>query len=81
MLLQSHNGLIRLLPALPQAWADGEVKGLCARGGFVVNMKWEKGHITQATLYSKKGGESELVYNSKRQKIHLKPGQTLKLNF
>jgi len=81
MLLQSHNGIIRLLPALPQAWADGEVKGLCARGGFVVNMKWEKGNITQATVYSKKGGESELVYNSKRQKIKVKPGETLKLNF
>ena len=80
MLLQSHNGIIRLLPALPNAWADGEVKGLCARGGFILNMKWEKGNITQATVYSKKGGESELVYKSKKQKIQLKPGQTLKLN-
>ena len=80
MLLQSHNGIIRLLPALPNAWADGEVKGLCARGGFILNMKWEKGNITQATVYSKKGGESELVYKSKKQKIRLKPGQTLKLN-
>jgi alpha-L-fucosidase 2 len=81
MLLQSHNGIIRLLPALPNAWADGEVKGLCARGGFVVNMKWEKGKISQATVYSKKGGQSELVYNSKRQKIKLKPGETLNLRF
>jgi alpha-L-fucosidase 2 len=81
MLLQSHNGIIRLLPALPNAWADGEVKGLCARGGFVVNMKWEKGKITQSTIYSKKGGESELIYNAKRQKIKLKPGETRKLNF
>ena len=81
MLLQSHNGIIRLLPALPNAWADGEVNGLCARGGFILNMIWEKGIITQATVYSKKGGESELVYNSKRQKIKLKPGETLKLRF
>ena len=81
MLLQSHNGIIRLLPALPNAWADGEVKGLCARGGFVVNMKWDKGNLTRATVYSKKGGESELVYNSKRQKIKIKPGETLQLNF
>ncbi len=81
MLLQSHNGIIRLLPALPNAWSDGEVKGLCARGGFVVNMKWEQGKITQATVYSKKGGESELVYNSKRQKIKVKPGETLRLSF
>jgi len=81
MLLQSHNGIIRLLPALPNAWADGEVKGLCARGGFVVNMKWEHGKITLATVYSKNGGERELVYNSKRQKIIVRPGETLKLKF
>ncbi len=81
MLLQSHNGIIRLLPALPDAWANGEVKGLCARGGFVVTMKWEKGNLTSASIYSKKGGESELVYNSNSQKIKLKPGQTIKLDF
>lgn len=81
MLLQSHNGIIRLLPALPNAWANGEVKGLCARGGFVVNMKWEHGKITLATVYSKNGGERELVYNSKRQKIIVRPGETLKLKF
>ncbi len=79
MLLQSHNGIIRLLPALPEAWPQGEVTGLCARGGFVINMKWEKHKLIQATVYSKRGGQSELVYNSKKEIIKLKPGQTLKL--
>lgn len=81
MLLQSHNGIIRLLPALPKAWANGDVKGLCARGGFEVSIRWKKHQLVQATIYSRQGGESDLVYNSTKQKITLKPGQTIKLKF
>ncbi len=81
MLLQSHNGIIRLLPALPQEWAEGEVKGLCARGGFEVSMKWKNHKLIGATVFSKKGGESDLIYNGKKQKIVLKPGQTSELKF
>jgi alpha-L-fucosidase 2 len=76
MLLQSHNGIIRLLPALPQEWAEGEVKGLCARGGFEVSMKWKDHQLIQAEIYSKKGGKSGLVYNGKKEEISLKPGET-----
>ena len=42
MLIQSHNNVIRLLPALPKEWSRGEVKGFCARGGFVIDMKWDQ---------------------------------------
>jgi alpha-L-fucosidase 2 len=52
MLLQSHGGMIRLLPALPSAWPTGKVAGLRARGGFTVNMAWDQGVLTQATLVS-----------------------------
>jgi alpha-L-fucosidase 2 len=56
MLIQSHEGAIDLLPALPDEWPEGEMNGVCARGAFEVKMKWQSGKIIRAEILSKQGG-------------------------
>ncbi len=56
MLMQSHNGYIDLLPALPDAWSSGSVKGLVARGGFVMNISWQNRQVSFAEVNSLSGG-------------------------
>ena len=60
MLMQSYDGYIHLLPALPSAWKDGSVKGLIARGGFEIDMDWKEGLLTKVVIHSRFGGACRL---------------------
>ncbi|GAB3024698.1 glycoside hydrolase family 95 protein [Niabella terrae] len=73
MLLQSHTSQIALLPALPDAWAEGAVSGLVARGGHILDMKWEGGKLMQAGL---KAGESGMLRIRTSTPIELKGAAT-----
>jgi alpha-L-fucosidase 2 len=61
MLLQSHTGKIELLPALPKAWPTGSVRGLRARGGFLVDLGWKDGTVTVAEIRATHDGTLQLV--------------------
>lgn len=77
MLLQSHTDKIHLLPALPDAWATGEVNGLRARGGFDIDMKWEEGRLITMTISSDKGGTCIVKYGKLEKKVELKAGEAM----
>ncbi|HOW71934.1 MAG TPA: glycoside hydrolase family 95 protein [Phycisphaerae bacterium] len=79
MLLQSHEGVISLLPALPKAWATGSVTGLRARGGFEIDMRWRDGQLADVTVRSGSGTHGTLLYCGKTVSIRLQPGETTRV--
>jgi alpha-L-fucosidase 2 len=75
MLIQSSETEIRLLPALPDAWSEGSVRGLCARGGFEVSLDWANNGLQKTVVSSKTGGITTVIYKDKTKKIDLKAGK------
>jgi alpha-L-fucosidase 2 len=71
MLIQSHNGVVHLLPALPKAWPDGLVKGIRARGGLTVTLEWAKGRLLKAVLVSDRDRVVRLAYDGNVSEIPL----------
>ncbi len=80
MLVQSDEGHIYLLPALPDAWQNGSVKGLRCRGGFEVDLSWDKGKLKEVTVYSKGGTDTILVYGDYVKNISLIDDLPFKIN-
>lgn len=74
MLLQSHSGELHLLPALPNAWPNGEIRGLAARGGFTVDMRWRDGQLQQAVITAQTGGPLRIRWQDRTADTDLSKG-------
>jgi len=75
MLLQSQNEVLHLLPALPDRWEDGSIRGLCARGGFEVSMEWRQGQLQRVEILSKQGNPCHILYRGKTYYLPTQPNQ------
>ncbi|MDO5442671.1 MAG: glycoside hydrolase family 95 protein [Bacteroidia bacterium] len=79
MLLQSQNGIVELLPALPDAWPEGSVRGFRARGGFIVDMEWADGKLVKASIKSQVGGPLTVKVGDEVRNFDTAAGETVTL--
>ena len=81
MLIQSHEGYIHILPALPECWHDGSFTGLCARGGFTVCAKWRSGKALRVSVTANAGGTLKMLVGEKRIEKEMAAGENAAWEF
>ena len=81
MLLQSHMGFIQLLPALPDAWKDGSIYGICAKGNFEIDITWKDGLLKEATILSKAGQNCIVKYAGQTISFKTVKGRSYQLKY
>ncbi|NQZ59867.1 MAG: hypothetical protein HRT88_20640, partial [Lentisphaeraceae bacterium] len=79
MLMQSHNNEIKLLPALPKLWPDGEISGIVARGGFEISLQWENNVLKEAQIKARKDSSCKVSYKGSTVVLSLKTDQKIQL--
>jgi len=75
LLLQSHDDVIQLLPALPEKWRTGSIRGILARGSVTVNLDWKDGCLKKAEFIANKNGTYLIIYKDNRYKLDLSVGE------
>ncbi len=80
LLMQSHEGFIRILPTLPPGWKTGKISGLKARENIVVGIEWKNGELQKLTLKSNSRQKKKIVYNEKETVLQLKKGKVYTLD-
>lgn len=76
MLIQSHEAVIQLLPALPPSWQSGRLEGVRVRGGSILSFAWEDGRVTEATVTARQDGTVRLRFNGRLCSLKLREGET-----
>src|SRR6266700_8070550 len=82
MIVQSHGGLIRILPALPEQWPDGSCRGIRCRGGLAVDLVWRDGAVTELTVHRIAGDEDRTVtvrYGGRVRELRVAAGRSVRL--
>jgi alpha-L-fucosidase 2 len=79
LFIQDRQGIIEFLPALPAAFPEGSLSGVCLRGGFEADFAWSNGFMNKATIRSKKSGSCRIAITGRASHLHVASGEEVRL--